>query len=54
MPEKTIPKVTEKDLETINDILRKGGTVEIRKRKDAVVILAVKAKVSREIRNERD
>lgn len=50
MPDKTIPQVTAADLETINTILRKGGNVEIRKRKDSVVILEVKAKVTKEIR----
>jgi len=54
LPEKKIPQISEADLETINAILRKGVSVEIRRRKDSVVILAVKAKVSKEIRNERD
>ena len=48
--ERTIPKVSETDLEAINAILRKGGNVEIRKRKDSVVILEVKGKVVREIK----
>ena len=50
MVEKTIPKVSETDLDTINAIIRNGGNVEIRKRKDSVVILEVKGKVVREIK----
>ena len=50
MPDKPIPQVTAADLETINSILRRGGNVEIRKRKESVVILEVKAKVTKEIK----
>ena len=47
---KTIPQVSETDLELINAIIRKGGNVEIRRRKDSVVILDVRGKVIREIK----
>lgn len=50
MPDKPIPQVTAADLEAINSILRRGGNVEIRKRKESVVILEVKAKVTKEIK----
>lgn len=50
MPDKPIPQVTAADLEAINSILRRGGNIEIRKRKESVVILEVKAKVTKEIK----
>ena len=47
---KTIPRVSETELEAINTILQKGGSVEIRRRKDSVVILDVRGKIIREIK----
>ncbi len=35
----------EKSIAVINEILKRGGTVEIRKRKDEIVIIEVKGKI---------
>lgn len=38
----------EKDIEVINQIIAKGNTAEVRKRKDAVLILEVKRQIKTE------
>lgn len=50
MADKPIPQVTAAELDEINAILRRGHSAEIRKRKDSVVILEVKAQVTKEIK----
>lgn len=37
--------LTEKDIEAINKIIAKGNTAEVRKRKDAVLVLEVKKQI---------
>lgn len=37
--------IDEKALEVINEILKRGGTVEIRKRRDEIVIIEIKGKI---------
>lgn len=48
--EKDFPAVRAEDLQVINAILKSGGSVEIRRRRDAVVILENRARTAREIK----